>query len=209
MTKRQKERYIASIQARPSKPVTHLLADALIETMQWTIPETTGDIPPLCRAHSAALYERKIIIFGGGIGGKYYDDVFVLDTVSRRWIQPKLAEVPKLVEAPKPAPRRAHTAVIHNTKMWIFGGGNGLTALNDVWTLDVSAKQMRWREVETSRKKPGPRGYHSTNLINNIMVVVGGSDGKDSFTDVWCLNLGEISHLMPCLGTRPSSSQIP
>ena len=72
-----------------------------------------------------------------------------------------------------------------------------MTALDDVWTLDVSggaglggARPMRWTEMETTGKRPGARGYYTTSLIGNIMVVIGGSDGKECFTDVWCLYLG-------------------
>ena len=86
-----------------------------------------------------------------------------------------------------------------------------MTALNDVWTLDVSggaglggARPMCWKEIRTTGDKPGARGYHTANLIGNIMVVIGGSDGKECFTDVWCLNLGmrtrlhiDISHFNP------------
>ncbi|KAF8970571.1 hypothetical protein BDZ97DRAFT_1914469 [Flammula alnicola] len=163
------------------------------ETMQWTHPDTLGELPPPCRAHTSTLCDRKLIIYGGGLGSTYYDAVYVLDTTTRRWTRPKITA------GPQPAARRAHSAVYYKGKVWIFGGGTGLTALNDVWTLDVSggagtqARPMRWEEVETRGKKPGPRGYHTANLIGNIMVVIGGSDGKESFTDVWCLNLDTLS----------------
>ncbi|KAF7430634.1 hypothetical protein PC9H_006343 [Pleurotus ostreatus] len=114
-----------------------------------------------------------------------------------------------------PAPRRAHTAVFFAGRVWIFGGGNGMTALNDVWTLDVarggdgndgggnssstkgsatassssSYSHLRWEEVQTVGRKPTPRGYHTANLVGDVMVVVGGSDGKECFSDIWCLNL--------------------
>ena len=67
-------------------------------------------------------------------------------------------------------------------------------ALNDVWTLDVGVpvERMRWEQIETKGKKPTPRGYHTANLIGNVMVVVGGSDGRECFSDIWCLNLGEF-----------------
>lgn len=159
--------------------------------MQWTHPDTVGDLPPPCRAHTATLYDRKLLIFGGGLGSVYYDAVYVLDTTTRRWIRPNIQS------GKRPACRRAHSAVYYKGKVWVFGGGNGLSALNDVWTLDVSggagfggAKPMRWTEIETTGKKPGVRGYHTANLISNIMVVIGGSDGKECYTDVWCLNLG-------------------
>jgi N-acetylneuraminic acid mutarotase len=159
--------------------------------MQWTHPDTVGDLPPPCRAHTATLYDRKLLIYGGGLGSIYYDAVYVLDTNTRRWTRPNI------IPGHRPASRRAHSAVYYKGKVWIFGGGNGLSALNDVWTLEVSggaglgaARPMRWTEIETSGKRPGPRGYHTANLISNIMVVIGGSDGKECFTDVWCLNLG-------------------
>jgi len=164
-----------------------------IETMQWTHPDIAGDLPPPCRAHTATLYDRKLLIYGGGLGSTYYDSVYVLDTITRRWIRPNIAS------GPRPASRRAHSAVFYQGTVWIFGGGNGLTALNDVWTLDVSGgaglggtKQMRWTQKETTGKRPGARGYHTANLVGNIMVVIGGSDGKECFTDVWCLNLDTL-----------------
>jgi hypothetical protein len=39
--------------------------------MQWTHPEMQGDLPPPCRAHSATLVGRKIVIIGGGEGASY------------------------------------------------------------------------------------------------------------------------------------------
>ena len=46
-------------------------------------------------------------------------------------------------------------SINYKGKVWIFGGGNGLTSLNDVWTLDIrggaglgGAKPMRWRRQE-------------------------------------------------------------
>ncbi|KAG5651412.1 hypothetical protein H0H81_008746 [Sphagnurus paluster] len=155
-----------------------------IETMQWTIRETTGDIPPLCRAHTTTLVDKKLVVFGGGHGMHYYDKVYVLDTLTRTWSQPPISGT-------RPTPRRAHSAVLYAGKIWVFGGGTGLHALNDVWTLDVSAGsgKWRWEEVKTTGRTPKNRGYHTANLVGNLMVVVGGSDGKDFFTDVWCLDL--------------------
>lgn len=158
--------------------------------MQWTHPDVVGDIPPPCRAHTATLVDRKIIVFGGGEGPAYYNDVYILDTAMRKWTHPVFPA------DPLPPPRRAHTSVLYKNKLWIFGGGNGSTALNDVWTLDVSGpvEKMRWEQVETRGKKPTARGYHTANLIGNVMVVVGGSDGRECFHDIWCLNLGACSH---------------
>ncbi|PCH42996.1 galactose oxidase [Wolfiporia cocos MD-104 SS10] len=159
------------------------------ETMQWTHPEMLGDIPPPCRAHTATLVDRRIVVFGGGEGPVYYSDVYVLDTVTRRWVHAVFPE-----DMPIPPPRRAHTAVLYKNKVWVFGGGNGMEALNDVWTLDIGAPgdRMQWEQMPTKGTKPTPRGYHTANLVGNVMVVVGGSDGRECFSDIWCLNLDTL-----------------
>jgi hypothetical protein len=156
--------------------------------MEWTKPTMTGEIPPPCRAHSATLVDYKIVVFGGGEDALYYNTVYVLDTISRKWTHIHFPP-----DAPHPANRRAHTAVLYNNKIWVYGGGNGTNALDDVWTLSVNVPydQMRWEEVKINGSdRPGNRGYHTANLVGNIMVVLGGSDGSECFSDVWCLNLG-------------------
>ncbi|KAF9006971.1 hypothetical protein BDQ17DRAFT_1461401 [Cyathus striatus] len=137
------------------------------QTMQWTRPEITGDQPPPSRAHSATLIDRKILVIGGGVAGSYFDTVYVLDTSLRRWSRPVLTP------GPKPASRRSHSAVYYQGKVWVFGGGCGMRALNDLWTLDVtglgSGKPLRWEEVKTTGSVPKNRGYHTSTLVGNIM----------------------------------------
>ncbi|TFK37602.1 hypothetical protein BDQ12DRAFT_699034 [Crucibulum laeve] len=162
------------------------------ETMQWTRPETTGDIPPPCRAHSATIVDRKIVVIGGGLAGQYFDSIFILDTMTRRWTRPTMAP-----GSAKPTARRAHSAVLYQGKIWVFGGGSGMRALNDLWCLDVSGlasgKPLKWQLMETTGRTPRGRGYHTATLVGNVMVVIGGSDGKDSFKDVSCLDLDRLT----------------
>lgn len=154
--------------------------------MQWSHPDTVGDAPPPSRAHTAVMVGRQIVVYGGGQGGTYYDGVYVFDTSTRAWSRPTIV-------GDIPPPRRAHTAVLYENKIWIFGGGNGMTALNDVWTLDVSnTTEMRWEKiVTTGDKQPTARGYHTANLADHFMIIIGGSDGADCFAEIWFLNLSE------------------
>ncbi|KAI0830112.1 galactose oxidase [Trametes gibbosa] len=165
------------------------------ETMQWTYPKLSGEIPKPCRAHSATLVDQKIYVFGGGEHADYYNDVYVLDTVMRRWHRPLSSATPENERTcVYPPPRRSHTCVFYNNRLWIFGGGTGTMALDDLWALDLSGgiDDLRWDRVETRGKKPRPRGYHTANLIGNVMVVIGGGDIKDIFSDIWCLNLDTL-----------------
>ncbi|KAG8894376.1 hypothetical protein FRC00_009039 [Tulasnella sp. 408] len=158
-----------------------------IETFQWSHPEMRGEMPPPCRAHTATLVDRKIYVFGGGEGPTYYNDLYILDTLTHRWYKPN-------IPTPYPLPRRAHTAVLYRDTIYVFGGGNGHRALNDVWALDVSVgmDKLKWEQVQTHGTKPGARGYHTANLVGNVMIVLGGSDGRECFPDVWVLDLDKL-----------------
>ena len=150
--------------------------------MQWSHPKMQGDLPPLCRAHSATLVGRKIVTIGGGEGASYYHSVYVFDIPTRRW--PCLTSTTPDV----PPPRHGHIMMLYWNKSWVFGDGNGLQVLNDVWTLDVrvgsSLDRMRWEQVtKWTHKRPSLCGYHMANLVRNIMFVVGGSDGRKCLQD--------------------------
>ncbi len=181
---------------------SHGVRISCVESMQWSNPDTVGDIPPPCRAHTATLVDRRIVVFGGGEGPVYYSNLYVLDTITRRWQHPTFPEGTDL-----PPPRRAHTSVLYRGRIYVFGGGNGTQALNDLWTLEVgtnaNVEKMRWEEQQTRGRKPSPRGYHTANLIGNVMIVMGGSDGRECFSDMWCLNLGTHS-LQASLGDHAS-----
>lgn len=170
-----------SIRSRP------LIHSHLQETMQWSHPETIGDVPPPCRAHSATQVDRRIFIFGGGEGPVYYNHLYVLDTLMRSWIKVNYA-----TEDPQPIARRAHATWHYHGKVYLFGGGNGSRALNDLWTLDTTLpyERMRWIPVDVRGPKPRPRGYHSANLVGKYVFIIGGSDGAECFEDVWMLSLG-------------------
>lgn len=155
--------------------------------MQWSHPKTIGEIPPPCRAHSATQVDRRIFLFGGGEGPAYYNHLYVLDTAMRSWT--KVTYPP---DKTQPIARRAHATWYYHGKVYLFGGGNGAKALNDLWTLDASLPydKMVWEEVEVKGTKPRPRGYHTANLVGGSVVVIGGSDGSECFEDIWVLSLG-------------------
>jgi hypothetical protein len=70
--------------------------EILLETFQWTHPTLTGDIPPPCRAHTATLIDRRIFIFGGGEGPTYYNSLYILDTVSKKFTSVPCGQKPNV-----------------------------------------------------------------------------------------------------------------
>ncbi|EPQ26888.1 uncharacterized protein PFL1_05523 [Pseudozyma flocculosa PF-1] len=153
------------------------------ETMCWSKPKVTGEVPPARRAHSATMVNQRLFVFAGGDGPNYFNDLYVFDTVSLRWSKPEIGGTP-------PSPRRAHTCNYHEGQLIVFGGGNGVGALNDVHALDVhDLSKLEWRRLECKGKIPIGRGYHTTNLVDGKLIVIGGSDGHMSFNDIHILRL--------------------
>jgi Rab9 effector protein with kelch motifs len=66
--------------------------------------------------------------------------------------------------------------VLYENKIWVFGGGNGL----------VGAQQCL-DALRDALGTPSPCGCHTANLVQNIMVIISGSDGREC---IWCFNLG-------------------
>jgi len=83
------------------------------------------------------------------------------------------------------SPRAYHQAVVHDNKIWVFGGGNYLPkhhALNDVW---CSEDGVNWTRV-TAAAPWGPRLWFSGVVYRDRMWVLGGwSEKTDNYGDVW------------------------
>lgn len=159
------------------------------DAFYWSVPHVTGEIPVPLRAMTCTAVGKKLVIFGGGDGPAYYNDIYVLDTTNFRWHRPKI------IGDRVPSKRRAHTACLYKNGIYIFGGGDGVRALNDVWRLDVSdMNKMSWKLVSGPERapppgvretRPKPRGYHTANMVGSKLIIFGGSDGGECFNDVW------------------------
>ncbi|KAF1805974.1 hypothetical protein FB192DRAFT_1365361 [Mucor lusitanicus] len=163
-----------------------------MDTLTWSKPHTFGQTPPPCRAHSCTTVERDVgggkksyslYLFGGGDGPNYFNDLYVLNVDTLTWSKPK-------TEGQAPSPRRAHTTCIWNQKIIIVGGGDGARALADVHMLDVSDPHLpKWSLLNPAGNPPIARGYHTSNLVKDKLIVYGGSDGHECFSDVYVLDL--------------------
>lgn len=164
------------------------------DSFHWSMPNVVGDVPIPLRAMTCTAVGKKLVVFGGGDGPAYCNDVYVLDTMNFRWHKPRI------IGEQVPSARRAHTACLHKNGIYVFGGGDGVRALNDIWRLDVSdMSKMSWRLVSGPDKsvdggssdvgagvnKPRARGYHTANMVGSKLIIYGGSDGGECFNDVW------------------------
>ncbi|KAL2210377.1 galactose oxidase [Sarocladium strictum] len=161
------------------------------DSYHWSKPHVVGDIPSPLRAMTCTAVGKKLIVFGGGDGPAYYNDVYVLDTLNYRWSRPRI------IGERMPSKRRAHTSCLYKNGIYVFGGGDGIRALNDIWRLDVSdMTKMSWRLVSgggekssSGDPKPKARGYHTANMVGGKLIIFGGSDGGECFDDVWVYDI--------------------
>ena len=92
-----------------------------------------------------------------------------------------------------PSPRRAHSAVFSNGKLYIFGGGDGKKALNDLHSLTIGESELAWAKLATTGTAPPVRAYHTASVVGQSMIVIGGSDGTKCFSDISILNLDTLA----------------
>jgi len=124
------------------------------ETISWRQPDTWGVELPPHRAHSATLVGKNVFVIGGGALQTWYDSVYILNTGNTHnthicadltspypenwtWSQAQPS-------GHGPGPRRAHTATLVGHKIYVFGGGDGKKALNDVYILDTGTTNTSW-----------------------------------------------------------------
>ncbi|KAL1841966.1 hypothetical protein VTJ49DRAFT_6289 [Mycothermus thermophilus] len=179
------------------------------DSFYWSVPHVVGDVPVPLRAMTCTAVGKRLVVFGGGDGPAYYNDVYVFDTVNFRWSKPRI------LGDMAPSRRRAHTACLYKNGIYVFGGGDGVRALNDIWRLDVSdVNKMSWKLIsdpsgtssssaagaaaaaaagsrspaigtDKSTAYPKARGYHTANMVGSKLIIYGGSDGGECFNDVW------------------------
>jgi len=125
--------------------------------------------------HSTAVFDNKMIIWGGVDSRTRLNDGWAYDFSSQRW--ERLPPAPPGLQA-----RSRQSAVVFENKMIIWGGFDGRSTLNDGWAYDVS--DQIWKQlppVPASLK----RQIHSAVVFDNKMVIWGGFDGSSALNDGW------------------------
>jgi len=137
---------------------------------------STGPVPRLF--HSSTLVGRKLVIHGGWNGVTIFNDMWIFNTDSFGWMQPKTSGF-------APSPRYGHTLTLSpDGRLFVFGGCS-MSAKdpivpcynNDIRTLDTDT--MIWTRPKTVGNLPTGRFAHSATLLdNNSKLVIYGGWGK-------------------------------
>eukprot|EP01156_Anaeramoeba_ignava_P013575 Anaeramoba_ignava/a5521_4.p1 GENE.a5521_4~~a5521_4.p1 ORF type:complete len:185 (+),score=44.06 a5521_4:27-581(+) len=89
-------------------------------------------------------------------------------------------------EKNKPRERYGQATLLHEDKIYFFGGYDTQIRYNDLHVFDI--KKKTWDLVQTNSVKPSPRCGQLAFFFKDILYIFGGSDGND-LNDLWKLNL--------------------
>ena len=72
--------------------------------------------------------------------------------------------------------------------MFVIGGwlGSGTYASYDLFVLNLDTKE--WKQLQTSGQNPGPCNMHSADVLEHLIYIFRGGDGKDYLNDLHCID---------------------
>ncbi|GLT54442.1 hypothetical protein SLA2020_276410 [Shorea laevis] len=128
-----------------------------LEAVCWRKLTVGGAVEPSRCNFSACAAGNRLVLFGGeGVDMQPMDDTFVLDLDAAN------PEWRKMSMKSSPPGRWGHTlSCLNDSWLVVFGGCGRQGLLNDVFVLDLDAKQPTWREV-SGGTPPLPRSWHSS-----------------------------------------------
>lgn len=160
----------------------------------WSKLATRGIGPSERSRPAVAAVGRKIYVFGGGFDEfqsqefEFYNDLYVLDTRSKRWQQLS-------PEGELPAARAftGHAALNRGRGFVVFGGGTftsdqSVTSYGDLWL--YSTREQRWSSLSTEPAGPGKRFDPKLWTSGDHIYVFGGlTEDFEVTNDLWRFDL--------------------
>lgn len=170
--------YLLNTCKSPFTQTQYASTDTLTATKHWSRALPQGPRPTGRYGHTLNILGSKIYIFGGQVEGFFFNDLVAFDLNSlqssaSRW--EVLLQNSKDQTSPhgrSPPPRTNHSIVTWQDKLYLFGGTDGVTWFNDVWTYEPRSNS--WTELDCIGYIPVAREGHSAALVNDTMYVFGG-----------------------------------
>lgn len=154
-------------------------------------------------AHSAVVKDNLMWVFGGrDSAGNALASLWTYDLETEMWAESDAAGD----DHSSPSARSGHAAIVVGDEMLVFGGqlASG-SFVNDVWALHLDARTRAapsWQRaaIVDGATAPAARAHSVVALYDNALWCFGGRDAKQTFLDVWALDLEFLQwELITCL----------
>ena len=155
-----------------------------VKSLKWEqLHFKDGASPGPCNMHTADLVPgRRIVVFRGGDGHEYLNDVHIFDIETMVWSHPDVTGV-------APTRRANHASAVYGNYLFILGGWDGSRRLNDIHVLHVDT--LRWDRLNTvGGSPPSPRAGMSLTANGERLLLFGGSGPHSQcFNDLQVLDV--------------------
>ncbi|XP_061417062.1 leucine-zipper-like transcriptional regulator 1 isoform X1 [Lethenteron reissneri] len=155
--------------------------------------------------HTVVAYKDAIYVFGGDNGKNMLNDLLRFDVKDCSWGRAFTMGVP-------PAPRYHHSAVVHGSSMFVFGGYTGdiysnsnLKNKNDMFEYKFATGQ--WTEWKVEGRLPVARSAHGATVYEDKLWIFAGYDGNARLNDMWTICL--LNREAACWEEIEQSGEIP
>jgi N-acetylneuraminic acid mutarotase len=143
---------------------------------RWVAVDTVSTGPSARFYHASELVGKRIVIHGGWNGHDVFEDLWVFNTDTFAWMQPR-------VNGFAPSPRYGHSmTLLGDGRLMLFGGvtfdnKNGIPHYNnDVRQLDTET--MTWARPKINGHTPTGRYGHTATLIDDGCIAIFGGWGR-------------------------------
>ncbi|PRP87919.1 hypothetical protein PROFUN_02656 [Planoprotostelium fungivorum] len=143
-----------------------------------------GKAPSKRYGHSAVVYGDAMYICGGyDQHGLSCGDIHRFDFITHTWSEIHVIHA-SLTNTHAPLPSFwGHTAVVHGSCMYIFGGKSESGYGNRLFEFSFSSNVMA--EIRGEGKTPTPRCGHRAGILRGNMYLYGGSDAATCYSDFY------------------------
>lgn len=197
-----------------------------LEGNAWSSITPQGICPRQRQSATLTALGHVLLMFGGRWGETtFMNDAWLFDTLTCKWTcidesedtWAALSELPTERSSARPCPRWAHSAVGFGKRVLIFGGSAPGRCFNDLTWFDSETLKWRAQHIE-GRSPPARSGHCACAMGDSHMYVFGGNTTKNSFNDLWELDVlsaewtqvkasgsspsGRVGHTVTALGSR-------
>eukprot|EP00898_Chlorokybus_atmophyticus_P008108 jgi/Chlat1/8299/Chrsp78S07714 len=150
------------------------------EVPSHSVNEGLGRVPGPRAFHVAVVVESRLLfVFGGRSGRDRLSELWVLDTATWQWSQPRTT-------GSNPVAREFAAGAALGNRVLVYGGWDGNALLSDVHILDTVS--MTWSLLQVSSPAPPARRGHSAVMLERRLLIFGGTGGSmGSLNDLWAL----------------------
>jgi len=161
---------------------------------QWRKVAVAGDVRPRAtRGASLCVVSNTLVMFGGETDHGISNDLHAFSVERRTWRKLE-AKGPLLGGATgytavtqRLVPRRDHSAVVYDDRMYVFGGFSVRKEAADL--IAWEARSGEWSAVTTTGQPPKKRGGHVCALYGHYMVIFGGMRHDEFLNDLHVFNI--------------------